>query len=98
LWRNHWREFSGSLAGSSKSDHNLGLLGNSIAGVVGGGIIAAFVSFSPPTSGSHEQCEFHLDRSKRFGRMGGLMIAVVTGLIKSRIGETEGSGTDKSLF
>ena len=37
MWRNHWREFSGSLAGSSKSDHNLGLLGNSFAGVVGGG-------------------------------------------------------------
>ena len=84
----------GSIAGSLKSDYNLGLVGNSIAGFVGGGLISAFVSFFPanlPTiMSSVNLTSIGLDALG--GGIGGMVIAVVVGLIKSAIGETKRSG------
>lgn len=85
----------GSLAGSLKSDYNLGLVGNSIAGVVGGGLISAMVSFFPanlPTIMNSVNFT-SIGLNALGGGMGGMMIAVLVGLIKSRIGETERSGS-----
>ena len=80
----------GSLAGSIKSSYNMGHVGNSIAGVVGGGLIYAFVSFFPanlpPIMNGVNFTSITLNALG--GGMGGLVIAVVVGLIKSRIGET----------
>jgi hypothetical protein len=79
----------GSLAGSIKSSYNMGPVGNSIAGVVGGGLIYAFVSFFPanlpPILNSVNFTSISLNALG--GGMGGMVIAVVVGLIKSRIGE-----------
>jgi hypothetical protein len=80
----------GSLAGSIKSSYNMGHVGNSIAGAVGGGLIYAFVSFFPanlpPIMNSVNFTSITLNALG--GGMGGLVIAVVVGLIKSRIGDT----------
>ena len=80
----------GSLAGSIKSSYNMGHVGNSIAGVVGGGLIYAFVSYFPanlpPILNSVNFTSISLNALG--GGMGGMVIAVVVGLIKSRIGET----------
>lgn len=80
----------GSLAGALKSDYNLGLVGNSIAGVVGGGLISAFVSFFPanlPTIMNSVNLT-SVSLNALAGGMGGIVIAVVVGLIKSAIRET----------
>ena len=80
----------GSLAGSIKSSYSMGHVGNSIAGAVGGGLIYAFVSFFPanlpPIMNSVNFTSITLNALG--GGMGGLVIAVVVGLIKSRIGDT----------
>jgi hypothetical protein len=84
----------GSLAGSLKSDYNLGPVGNSIAGIVGGCLIYAFISFSSanlPTIMSSANLT-SISINALFGGMGGVVIAVVVGLIKSGIGETKRSG------
>jgi hypothetical protein len=80
----------GSLAGSIKSSYNMGHVGNSSAGAVGGGLIYAFVSFFPanlpPIMNGVNFTSITLNALG--GGMGGMVIAVVVGLIKSRIGET----------
>jgi hypothetical protein len=84
----------GSLAGSLKGDYNLGLVGNSIAGAVGGGLIAAFVSFFPANLPAvmNSVNLTSISLNALGGGMGGIVIAVVAGLIKSRAGETKRSG------
>jgi len=84
----------GALAGSIKSDFNLGLVGNSIAGVAGGGLIAAFVSFFPANLPAvMNSVNFtSIGLNALGGGMGGILIAVIAGLIKSRTGETEHGG------
>jgi hypothetical protein len=84
----------GSLVGSIRSDYNLGLVGNSIAGVVGGGLIAAFVSFFPANLPAvMNSVNFtSIGLNALGGGMGGILIAVIAGLIKSRIGEAEHNG------
>ena len=84
----------GSLVGSIRSDYNLGLVGNSIAGVVGGGLIAAFVSFFPSNLPAvMNSVNFtSIGLNALGGGMGGILIAVIAGLIKSRIGEAEHNG------
>jgi hypothetical protein len=80
----------GSLAGSLKSDYNLGLVGNSIAGVVGGGLISAFASFFPanlPTIMSSVNLT-SISLNALAGGIGGIVIAVVAGLIKSGAADT----------
>ena len=83
----------GSIAGSLKSDYNLGLVGNSIAGLVGGGLISAFVSFFPanlPTIMSGVNLT-SISLNALGGGIGGIVMAVVVGLIKSAIGEAKRS-------
>ena len=84
----------GSLVGSIRSDYNLGLVGNSIAGFVGGGLIAAFVSFFPANLPAvMNSVNFtSIGLNALGGGMGGILIAVIAGLIKSRIGEAEHNG------
>jgi hypothetical protein len=84
----------GLLAGSLRSDYNLGPVGNSIAGVVGGGLISAFVSFFPanlPAVMSSVNLT-SISLNALGGGFGGMVIAIVVGLIKSGIGETKPSG------
>jgi uncharacterized membrane protein YeaQ/YmgE (transglycosylase-associated protein family) len=84
----------GLLAGSLRSDYNLGPVGNSIAGVVGGGLISAFVSFFPanlPTSMSSVNLT-SISLNALGGGLGGIVTTVVVGIIKSRIGGTKHSG------
>ncbi|MFY9804810.1 MAG: hypothetical protein WA211_19980 [Candidatus Acidiferrales bacterium] len=80
----------GSLAGSIKSSYNMGTVGNSVAGVGGGALIYAFVIFFPanlpPIMNSVNFTSISLNALG--GGMGGMVIAVIVGLIKSRIGET----------
>src|SRR5580700_11929405 len=80
----------GLLAGSLRSDYNLGPVGNSIAGVVGGGLISAFVSFFPANLPAvMNSVNFtSIGLNALGGGMGGILIAVIAGLIKSRTGET----------
>jgi hypothetical protein len=83
----------GTLAGSVRSDYNLGPVGNSIAGVVGGGLIAAFVSFFPanlPAFMSSVNLT-SISLNALGGGMGGIVTTVVVGIIKSGIGETKRS-------
>ena len=84
----------GTLAGSLRSDYNLGPVGNSIAGVVGGGLISAFCSFFPanlPTVMNGVNL-ISISLNALGGGMGGIVTTIVVGLIKSGIGETKRSG------
>ena len=78
---------SGSLVGSINSKYNLGPVRNSIVGIVGGGLIYAFVSFFPanlPASmGSVNPTSIAYNILG--GGMGGMVTAVAVGLIKSRM-------------
>jgi hypothetical protein len=78
----------------SKGDYNLGPAGNSIAGVVGGGLISAFFSFFPanlPAVMSSVNLT-SISLNALGGGLGGMVIAIVVGLVKSGIGETKRSG------
>jgi hypothetical protein len=79
----------GSLVGSINSKYNLGHVGNSIAGVVGGGLIYAFVIFFPAnlpaTMGSVNPTS--IAYNVLGGGMCGIVTAVVVGLIKSKMAE-----------
>lgn len=74
----------GNVAGSAMKDYNLGPLGNSIAGIIGGGIGGQILShFSP----SMAQAATTLDWGAIIGQVasggiGGAILMVVVGMLK----------------
>jgi uncharacterized membrane protein YeaQ/YmgE (transglycosylase-associated protein family) len=74
----------GNVAGSALKDYNLGPLGNSIAGIIGGGIGGQILShFSPAMA----QAATTLDWGAIIGQVasggiGGAILMVIVGLLK----------------
>ena len=74
----------GNIAGSAMKDYNLGPLGNSIAGIIGGGIGGQILShFSPAMA----QAATTLDWGAIVGQVasggiGGAILMVVVGMLK----------------
>jgi len=79
----------GNVAGSAMKDYNLGPLGNSIAGIIGGGIGGQILShFSPAMA----QAATTLDWGAIIGQIasggiGGGILMVIVGMLKGAMGK-----------
>jgi hypothetical protein len=81
----------GSLVGSIKPEYNLGTLRNSIAGIVGGGLVGfVYNTMSKVSSAANGGGTdmFAILFGMIGGGMGGLVMAGLCGIVKSRLAKT----------
>jgi uncharacterized membrane protein YeaQ/YmgE (transglycosylase-associated protein family) len=74
----------GNVAGSAMKDYNLGTLGNSIAGIIGGGIGGQILShFSPAMAQTASTLDWGaIIGQVASGGVGGAILMVIVGMLK----------------